>query len=156
VSRAIPFLREAGLPVDDHDAAWVAGILRPEIERCRLLSDFAGAIEFYFRAPEAYESKGVKKVFAGEGVVEILNGVADWVESVGPNPGPDLEEGLRGMAEGMGVGFAKVAQPTRLALTGRTTSPGLFDVINGLGAAECARRLRLAAERIEAGAVKEA
>jgi glutamyl-tRNA synthetase len=155
VSRVIPFLREASLPVDAHDSAWVAKILRPEVERCRLLSDFAAAVEFYFKAPEAYESKGVKKVFVGEGVAEILKGVADWVESVGPNAGPDLEEGLRGMAEGLGVGFGKVAQPTRLALTGRTTSPGLFDVISGLGTAESARRLRLAAERIEAGTVQE-
>ncbi len=40
-----------------------------------------------------------------------------------------LDAAVRGVAETAGVGLGKVAQPLRAALTGRTTSPGIFDVL---------------------------
>jgi glutamyl-tRNA synthetase len=52
-----------------------------------------------------------------------------------------LEEAVRGVAEAAGVGLGKVAQPLRAALTGRTTSPGIFDVLLLLGKEESLARL---------------
>jgi glutamyl-tRNA synthetase len=156
VKRVLPFLAEAGLPIEGRDPKWLHDIIRLEIERCRLLSDFAPALEYYFKAPEAYEAKGVKKVFGAEGVAEILRAAAEWLAQSKGAGHDQLEEGMRALSEKLGVGFGKVAQPTRLALTGRTASPGLFDVILGIGAEESARRLVVAAERIETGSIREA
>jgi glutamyl-tRNA synthetase len=52
-----------------------------------------------------------------------------------------LEEAVRLVAEEAGLGLGKVAQPLRAALTGRTTSPGIFDVLALLGRDEALGRL---------------
>ncbi len=52
-----------------------------------------------------------------------------------------LETSLKAMAEGMGLGLGKLAQPLRAALTGQTTSPGIFDVLVLLGRDESLARI---------------
>ncbi len=54
---------------------------------------------------------------------------------------PLLEASVRIVAESAGIGLGKVAQPLRAALTGRTTSPGIFDVLELLGREESLARL---------------
>ena len=50
-----------------------------------------------------------------------------------PNYSPGLEGAARAFAEQAGVPLGQVAQPLRAALTGRTVSPGIFDVMVTLG-----------------------
>jgi len=52
-----------------------------------------------------------------------------------------LETAVRQVAEDAGLGLGKVAQPLRAALTGRTTSPGIFDVLLLLGREESLARI---------------
>jgi glutamyl-tRNA synthetase len=52
-----------------------------------------------------------------------------------------LEEAIRAVAESAGVKLGKLAQPLRAALTGRTTSPGIFDVLALLGQGESLNRI---------------
>jgi glutamyl-tRNA synthetase len=56
-----------------------------------------------------------------------------------------LEQACRAIAERKGIGFGKVAQPLRAALTGATVSPGLFEVMRVLGRDETLARLEDAA-----------
>lgn len=70
-----------------------------------------------------------------DGITEKLEGVSDWsAESV--------EAVVREHAEALGAKLGQVAQPLRAALTGRATSPGLFDVMAVLGKDETLLRLR--------------
>ncbi|MGE0230906.1 MAG: glutamate--tRNA ligase [Flavobacteriaceae bacterium] len=65
-------------------------------------------------------------------------------EALAATPGWEaglLEEAIRQFAEGAGLKLGKVAQPLRAALTGRTTSPGIFDVLAVLGRDESLGRL---------------
>lgn len=62
---------------------------------------------------------------------------------------PELEEEVRRFAEGEGLSLGKVAQPIRVALTGRTISPSVFDMMEILGPDESLARLE---DRIGAGA----
>jgi len=55
---------------------------------------------------------------------------------------PSIEAGVRGFAERQGLKLGAVAQPLRAALTGRTTSPPIFDVLAVLGRDESLARLR--------------
>ena len=50
-------------------------------------------------------------------------------------------EALKATAEGLGIGMGKLAQPMRAALTGTTTSPGIFDVLVLLGREESLARI---------------
>ena len=54
----------------------------------------------------------------------------------------DLEAVVRDFAASEGLGLGKVAQPLRVALTGRTVSPGVFDMMRVLGREESLARLR--------------
>jgi glutamyl-tRNA synthetase len=64
------------------------------------------------------------------------------LESLAPWNGATLEAALRHFAEQRDLKLGSVAQPLRAALTGRTTSPGIFDVLIVLGQAESIARLR--------------
>jgi glutamyl-tRNA synthetase len=63
-----------------------------------------------------------------------LAALADW-------DGASLEAAIREVAEASGVKLGKLAQPLRAALTGRTTSPGIFDVLALLGRDESLARI---------------
>jgi glutamyl-tRNA synthetase len=65
---------------------------------------------------------------------EKLGALANW-------DAPSLEAAIREVAEDSGVKLGKLAQPLRAALTGRTTSPGIFDVLALLGRDESLARI---------------
>jgi glutamyl-tRNA synthetase len=75
------------------------------------------------------ESRQMLKAFGA-----VLEGLADW--SV-----PAIDAAARGFAEARGLKLGKVAQPLRAALTGRTISPGIFEVMVLIGRAESMARL---------------
>lgn len=61
-----------------------------------------------------------------------------------------LESSLKTMAEELGLGLGKLAQPLRAALTGQTTSPGIFDVLVLLGREESLARIAAQADDAQA------
>ncbi len=67
-------------------------------------------------------------------VADRLRALPDWTLE-------GIETAIRTVAEEAGLGLGKVAQPLRAALTGRTTSPGIFDVLYYLGQDETLGRL---------------
>lgn len=148
VARVKPFIEKAGLSAEGRDTAWLGGIIGLEIERCKLLSEFPEALRYFFEAPKGYDPKGVKKVFAGDDVVKNLEACADILAGLAHFTKEAMEEALRQITEAQGIGFGKLAQPIRLAVTGRTASPGLFEVLELLGKDESIGRIRKAVEFI--------
>jgi glutamyl-tRNA synthetase len=69
-----------------------------------------------------------------------LRGEQNWTTAA-------LEASLKAYAEELGLGLGKLAQPLRAALTGQTTSPGIFDVLVLLGREESLARIDAQAER---------
>jgi len=151
VDRAREFLRRAGYDVDARDPAWLEGIIGLRIERAKYLRDFAENLGYFFHPPAEYEPKGVKKFFLQKGISELLQMVATRIERAEPFSIQALEEPMRAACEESGMEFGALAQPARLALTGTTATPGLFEVMFYIGREECARRLRTAAQAIAEG-----
>jgi len=152
VPRVRPFLDAAGLSAPGRDDAWYAFVIGLEIERCKLLSEFVDALGYFFEAPTTYDASGVKKLMKEgvdaqlEGVREKLAGVVDWnVEST--------EGVVKAFAEERGLGLGKVAQPIRLAVSGRTATPGLFEVLVALGRDETLSRIDAFVTRFRAGSL---
>ena len=98
-----------------------------------------GALFLFERRPLILD-EGAKALLEGdaavllESVSNALGGSSDWDETA-------LETAVRQVAEDAGLGLGKVAQPLRAALTGRTTSPGIFDVLLLLGREESLARI---------------
>jgi glutamyl-tRNA synthetase len=72
-------------------------------------------------------------------VCDRLRQEANWTTEA-------LEASLKAFAEELGLGLGKLAQPLRAALTGQTTSPGIFDVLVLLGRDESLARIDAQAE----------
>ena len=68
-------------------------------------------------------------------LLAALGGVKNWSAE-------STEAAMRDFAEQNGLKLGGVAQPLRVALTGRTTSPGIFDVLAVLGRDTCLERLK--------------
>lgn len=145
-------MRKAGLldtPVGkSKEQAWLDAIIELEIERSRVLTDFPKNLAYFFEAPTEFDEKGVKKFIARDGGRALMQDAIEVVETSEPFDAATLESGLRSKGEARGENFTKVAQPVRIALTGRTASPPLFDILILLGREESARRLRAAMEKL--------
>jgi glutamyl-tRNA synthetase len=105
---------------------------------------------FFFREEIDYDPEAAEKFltpeYAGhlEAVVERLPGVADYTKD-------GLEAFLRALAEERGTKLKWVAQALRVALTGKTVSPGIDEVMVTLGRERVIRKIRRAIGQIPAG-----
>jgi glutamyl-tRNA synthetase len=140
----LPFLPN-GKPVLDRLTAGSTAQLRAAMpglkERAKTLVELADSAMYLFtERPLALGEKAAallddagRAILAA--VLPALSGVSDW--KVEP-----LDAAVRAYAEANGLKLGKVAQPLRAALTGRSTSPGVFDVLEVLGREESLGRLQ--------------
>jgi glutamyl-tRNA synthetase len=134
-----PFLAAAGLaPPDD---ARLAAMLETLRERARTLREMLEVGRFYFERPASYEDKARARLFTPDGA-ERLGMLIERLQTLEPFTPPALEALHRDLAAALGLKLVDVAQIARLAVTGRTASPPLFDVLALLGREEVLTRLR--------------
>jgi glutamyl-tRNA synthetase len=109
--------------------------------RVRLPKDLFEDNAYFFDDPTEFDSAGVAKHFKDATIVQALRDYAaelPTVNSFSPEP---LEAHLRAMCEARGISAGKLIHPIRLALTGKTVSPGLFEMMTVLGREIVQRRL---------------
>jgi glutamyl-tRNA synthetase len=136
-TRALPYFTAAGLPADDDDKLrHVCAVAR---ERASTFGEYVQQFR-YFYAPIALDPKAKAKFLTAE-TRPILQAVRDALAALPTLETAAVEQVFHGEAERRGVGLGKVAQPVRVALTGGTASPGMYDVVQILGKDEALRRL---------------
>jgi glutamyl-tRNA synthetase len=110
-------------------------------ERAKTLIELIDGARFLFAArPLALDDAAAKLLTAD--ARSLLDEVAGDLAGVEPWGGQQAEQAIRAFAERKAVKLGSVAQPLRAALTGRTTSPPIFDVLAVLGKSESLARLR--------------
>jgi len=147
-----PFLVESGLVTQLYiNTRWdyMLSFVRLLKERCRLLTDFIDMGSYFFTDYFEYEEKGLKKYFSKPETSEYLNKWLDTLKNIEPFNVENVEQSLRDLAEKLEVKVAVLIHPTRLALTGLTKGPSLFDLIEVLGKEACIKRLEKALHYIE-------
>jgi glutamyl-tRNA synthetase len=148
---AAPWFESTGVATKSQVAALGArfpamiGLLQ---ERARTLADFPRLGRFFVEPPAMYDEEGVKKHWADEAATARLTRLADRWETLEPFEKQALETSMRDLAKAEGEKLAAWIHPARLALTGATAGPGLFELAALLGSVECVNRLRRAVERI--------
>ena len=138
-----PFLAQAGLAAPDDTR--LAAMLETLRERAKTLREMVEVGRFYFERPTSYEATARAKLFTAAGA-ERLGLLTERLRAVAPFTAPALEALYRELVAALGLKLVDLAQLTRLAVTGRTASPPLFDVLALLGREEVIARLRAAAE----------
>lgn len=108
--------------------------------RARDLNDLAAGAAFLFAVRPLEIEPKAQALLTDESrallaaIVQRIGETDDWTIT-------GLEASLKAMAEELGLGLGKLAQPLRAALTGQTTSPGIFDVLVLLGRDESLARI---------------
>ena len=112
-------------------------------KRARTLREMAQQMSFYFASDDAieYDPEAAKKHLKGDGLEESLREMRDVLASTEPFDVLTTEQAVRAIAERRGIGAGKLIHPLRLALTGRGSSPPVFDVAVVLGKERTLRRL---------------
>jgi glutamyl-tRNA synthetase len=144
-----PFLAEAGLTAPDD--ARLAAMLQTLRERAKTLREMVEVGRFYFERPAGYDEAARAKLFTPPGA-ERLATLIKRLQTVEPFTAAALEALYREQVAAMGLKLVDLAQLTRLAVTGRTASPPLFDVLALLGRDEVLARLRAARAAAEMAA----
>jgi glutamyl-tRNA synthetase len=88
---------------------------------------------FLFNDVDEYDEKSWNKVMTKEGVGEILDRSRLVLSELGDWSTGSIEVALRSMIEGMAIGVGKALQPLRVAVTGSSVSPPLFESLAAVG-----------------------
>ncbi len=146
VRRVQPFLEARGYSNIDPD------LLRKALlslrERVKTLVEMAEVSEFYFREEIAYDEKAAGK-FLNRETIPMLEQI---IASLSKEPilgKENVHRLIQQLAETHGEPLVKIAQPIRVALTGRTVSPPIDEVMEVLGKTEVIKKLERAMEYIE-------
>jgi glutamyl-tRNA synthetase len=145
----IPFLKDKNLIREEFDYDYIKKIVSIVREREKTLVDIADAMSYYFTEVNEYEEKGVKKYFTKEKVAEILKKAAETLKEVEPFDKFTTEKVYRKLVEELQISSGELFHPTRLAISGRTFGPGLFDIMELLGKERTIQRIEKALDFIE-------
>jgi glutamyl-tRNA synthetase len=146
LARAVtPFLIKAGLavPASHEYVHRLLELLRPRAKR---LTDFVEMARPFLVDTVEYEQEAVDKHLASGDLGPHVAALVSVLRTVTPFDEPHVEAAVRGSAAERGIKAGALIHATRVAVTGRTTSPGLFEVLVLLGRERTVGRLeRLAA-----------
>jgi glutamyl-tRNA synthetase len=134
---ALPAFRAAGLEAQDD--AKLRHVVTVALERTRTFSEMAETFRYFYRKPELDPKAQAK--FLTTDTKPVLESVRAGLAAMDPLETAALEKLFHDEAEKRGLGLGKIAQPVRVALTGGTASPGMYDVVQILGKPETLARL---------------
>jgi glutamyl-tRNA synthetase len=152
-----PFIERAGYTQLPGDEAWLQSMILTLRERAKTLVELVDFAKFYLSDAITIDAKAGAK-FLKPDIAEPLKVLAQELESIDIESGggafneTSVQAAFERVLERFGMKLGQLAQPVRVALTGGTVSPGIYEVIAVLGKARTVARLRTALERVEAGA----
>lgn len=146
-SRLAPLIFDEG-PGRTTDETWRRRLLDVLKIRARTLEGIADMARAYFDDAVSYDEDAVRKVWKNSAETrQRLERVRDRLSQVEWRE-PALEDSIRATAEEYGVGAGKIIQPLRVAVTGSSASPGIFDVLMLLGRERTLTRLNSALDML--------
>jgi len=149
---AIPFLVKGNLitrEVADKKKGWLLRFVSLLKERCKTLKDFAEKGKYFFGFDYQYEPKAASKHFNSAEAADRLNVFVDRMSSLESSEKEKIEEALRKLADELKIKPAPLIHTVRLAVTGITEGPPLFDILELLGKEEVGKRIKKAVEFIQ-------
>jgi glutamyl-tRNA synthetase len=143
--QAKPELEKCGFVVSSNE--YLIRVIDLMKSRIRFVHEIATYSSYFFKDPEKFDPKGIKKRWHANAASYVLE-YADDLERHKEFNGPIAEESLRRIADKHHVSAGKIIHPVRLAVTGITSGPSLFEILEVLGKETVLRRLRKAVEVI--------
>lgn len=118
----------------------IVELLKP---RAHFLKDLAEMSLYFFKAPESYDEKGKRKQW-GPGSREIAHAVREMLSTVEPFKTAEIEKGFLALTEKRACKLGDLVGAVRLAVSGVTAGPGLWELFEVVGKEETLRRIEVA------------
>ncbi len=152
VRALVPMLEQAGLgkDVETVSGEWLAQLVVLVKERAKTLVDMVEWVKPYFGQTVTFDEEAAKK-FLTPAVGPAFSKLITRFEVFPSFSKVEWENSFKQVVEEEGMKMGQLAQPVRVALTGRTASPGLFEVMDVLGRDRSLFRLRKGLERASMG-----
>jgi len=149
IARSLPLIEtDLGRRLDDEELGRLAMVAPLVQERAKLLTDVAPQVRFLFVTELEYDETSWAKVMTADQVPSVLAGAIDRLSVVPEWTTAAIEEALRAMLEQMELSARKGLQPLRVAVSGSSVSPPLFESLEALGRGPTLARLAGAAARL--------
>jgi glutamyl-tRNA synthetase len=133
-----PFAAERfARPIPTEQLAATVPLVRP---RAKTLAEAAAALDFVYADPIELDEKAKTKFLLSDRA-EYLAPLRERIAGIEPWRASGLEDVVKAWAETEGIGLGKIAQPARVALTGKAVSPGIFEVMEIIGQERTLARL---------------
>jgi glutamyl-tRNA synthetase len=141
-----PFLKTLGHDIQPDP--FIQSVIKTLNIRSKTLKNMAEDALFYFAEDVSYDDKAAKK-FLKPTALEPIQLLIAALESLDHFDEAKLEQAFKSVMEKTGLKLGKIAQPVRVALTGRTASPGIFEIIEIIGKDKVISRLKRATRFIK-------
>ena len=140
------------MPSDAPALDEIRDLLELNRPRARTLKELADLLDPYFAADDAvpYDAEAVRKHLNGEGIDARMRDLHAALAATDPFDVTTTERALRSLAESRGISAGKYIHPLRVALTGKLSSPPIFDVAVVLGKDRSLMRLEAMIQRLPA------
>jgi glutamyl-tRNA synthetase len=146
VAPLTPFLVNCGIESKDDD--YLHNVIETLAPRSKTLEEMAQAAMFFFLEEITFEEKAARK-FLKPTALPSLRLLTKKFKVLDSYTQKNLEDVFKEVMEQTGLKLGKIAQPVRVALTGKTASPGIFEIILILGPERVIPRLEKAIQHIE-------
>lgn len=143
----VPFLNERGIdPAIGPDRVAVVKTLQ---ERARTMVEMADAALFYYQPDYEFDEAAAAQ-FLNATTVPLLTALSDRLSQLSVVTSESVGEIFKSLCAEHGIKLPQIAQPARVALSGKTAAPGIYDVVVVLGKEETVRRIKRAISKCEA------
>ncbi len=146
VAPLTPFLKDCGIEIKDD--AYSHDVIETLIPRSKTLEEMAQSALFFYLDDITYEEKAARK-FLKPAALAPMKLLREKLGILANYSQENLEDVFKGVMDQTGLKLGKIAQPVRLALTGKTASPGIFEIIAILGPERVIPRLEKAIRYVE-------
>lgn len=145
----IPFLVKEGVINEGQtpDVAWLSKAVGTLKERSKTMVELANSLRYYIVEEVEYNEKAKEK-FLNEKSRDLLAALKEALSALPEFSHQELEQIFKSLVEKHSVKMKDLAQPVRVAMTGGTESPGIFEVLEVLGKEKTVRRLERAIKTI--------
>ena len=149
VELVMPFLIRESIVHKDQilDSVWLSKAIDTLKERAKTLLELAHSLRFYIVEDTGYDEKAKAK-FLNQKSLPYLVDVLDAFKKLDSFIAPDIEKVFSALVEKHNIKLGNLAQPVRVAVTGKAESPGIFEVLEVLGKEKVLKRLEKAIKKI--------
>ena len=143
--RLVPYLEKKGYEPKKWDRVWLEKLVSLHQERIFRLEQFSELAKFFFDDKIEYNEEAKTEFKKDPRLKEAFNKYAELLQGIEPFDVKVIEEKSRALMKEIGMSGKEFIHPSRVAVTGRSVSPGFFDTIALLGKEKAVKRLRSAA-----------